>query len=113
MYHGRFNNSHYEAGFKWGNLLYKHGKKISNNHTFVITEDRRKFVKECHNNFSVDLIRDILSGKYGFMCQYDRKLDADTVWSVIYDIRNSEIYRVEGNPKRKTFKKDPRLKFKV
>ena len=47
MYHARFNNSHYEAGFHWGNLLYKHGKKISNNHTFVITEERRKFVKEC------------------------------------------------------------------
>lgn len=47
------------------------------------------------------------------MCQYDRKTDADTVWFVIYDIKNSEIYRVEGNPKRKTFKKDIRLKFKV
>ncbi len=46
------------------------------------------------------------------MCQYDRKTDADTVWSVIYDIKNSAIYRVEGNPKRKTFKKDIRLKFK-
>ena len=39
MYHGRFKNSHYEAGFNWGNLLYKHGKKISNNHTFIITEE--------------------------------------------------------------------------
>ena len=36
------------------------------------------------------------SGKYGFMCQYDRKTDADTAWSVIYDIKNNEIFRVEG-----------------
>lgn len=27
MYHGRFQKSHYEAGFHWGNLLYKNGKK--------------------------------------------------------------------------------------
>lgn len=49
----------------------------------------------------------------GFMCQYYRKTDADTVWSVIYDITNNDIYRVEGNPRRKEFKKDTRLKFKV
>jgi len=65
------------------------------------------------NNYSFNLIKDILSGKYGFMCQYDRKQNADTVWSVIYDIKNNGIYRVEGNPKRKKFKKDIRLKFKA
>lgn len=68
-------------------------------------------LKEHKGSFTFDLIRDILSGKYGFMCQYDRKTDADTVWSVIYDIKNNEICRVEGNPKRKPFKKDIRLKF--
>ncbi len=65
------------------------------------------------NNYSFGLIKNILSGNFGFMCQYDRKTDADTVWSVIYDIKNNDIFRVEGNPKRKTFKKDTRLKFKV
>lgn len=69
-------------------------------------------LKECQNNYSFDLIRDILSGKYGFMCGYDRKTDADTVWSVIYDIKNNDIYRVEGNPQRKEYKKDTRFKFK-
>ena len=69
-------------------------------------------LQEHRNNYSFELIRDILSGKYGFMCQYDRKTNADTVWSVIYDIKNNCIYRVEGNPKRKKFKKDMRLKFK-
>ena len=34
------------------------------------------------------------SGKYGFMCQYDRKTDADTAWSVIYDIKNNEIFYI-------------------
>ncbi len=69
-------------------------------------------LKEYKNKLSFNLIQDILSGKYGFMCQYDRKTDADTVWSVIYDIKNKDIYIVEGNPKRKQFKNDNRLKFK-
>lgn len=68
-------------------------------------------LKENSNNFSIELTKDILSGKYGFMCQYDRKTNADTVWSVIYDIKNKKIYRVEGNPSRKEFKEDTRLKF--
>lgn len=69
-------------------------------------------LKNHQNSYSFDLLKDILSGNFGFMCQYDRKTNADTVWSVIYDIKNSKIFRVEGNPKRKTFKKDTRLQFK-
>lgn len=93
-------------------------KVYNNYHVDSWRAEERYFVsytalKESQNNFSFDLIRDILSGKYGFMCQYDRKLDADTVWSVIYDIRNNKIYRVEGNPERKSFKQDLRFKFKV
>lgn len=63
------------------------------------------------NIFSTELARDILSGKYGFMCQYDRKSGADTVWSVIYDVKNKKIFRVEGNPSRKKFVEDTRMKF--
>ena len=47
MYHGRFKKSHYEAGFNWGKLLYKNGKIIRDNHTFKITEERKRFAKEC------------------------------------------------------------------
>lgn len=47
MYHGRFKKSHYEAGYNWGKLLYKNGKIISKNHTFVITEERKKFANAC------------------------------------------------------------------
>lgn len=68
-------------------------------------------LKENNHKFSIELTKNILSGKYGFMCQYDRKTNADTVWSVIYDIKNKKIYRVEGNPSRKQFKEDTRLKF--
>lgn len=34
---------------------------------------------------------DVLSGKYGFICQYDRKTGKDTVWSVIYDVGGKKI----------------------
>lgn len=69
-------------------------------------------MREGKHNYSLELAKGILCGQYGFMCQYDRKTNADTVWSVIYDIRNKKIYRVEGNPSRKKFKEDVRLKFR-
>ncbi len=68
-------------------------------------------LKENRDHFSVELARDILSGKYGFMCQYERNKGADTAWSVIYDIKNKKIYRAEGNPSRKKFVEDTRMKL--
>lgn len=52
---------------------------------------------------------DLLSGKHGFLCQYDRKTGKDTVWSVIYDLTSRKIYRAEGNPSRRKFKEDTRF----
>lgn len=69
-------------------------------------------LKEHKNKYSLELAKFILAGKFGFMCQYNRKANADTVWSVIYDLKNCKIYRVEGNPSRKQFKEDTRMKFK-
>ena len=61
---------------------------------------------------SIGFAKDVLAGKYGFMCQYDRKTNADTVWSVVYDLKRKQIWRAEGNPSRKTFKEDIRMKLK-
>ena len=61
--------------------------------------------------YSVQFAQDILAGKYGFMCQYDRKTNADTVWSVVYDLKRKQVWRVEGNPSRKVFKEDRRFTF--
>lgn len=47
MYHGRFKNSHYEAGYHWGNMLYRNGKNITQNPTFAITRERERFVEKC------------------------------------------------------------------
>lgn len=74
-------------------------------------ETAQNALKNNRNDYSVALAEDILSGKYGFLCQYDRRQNADTVWSVVYDLRRKQIFRVEGNPSRKPFKEDTRMKM--
>jgi predicted choloylglycine hydrolase len=58
---------------------------------------------------TVGYAKDILSGKFGFMCQYDKGSNFDTVWSSVFDISNGKIYRAEGNPSRRKFTEDVRL----
>lgn len=65
-----------------------------------------------NEEYSLELAKDLLSGKHGFMCQYKRSNGYDTVWSSIYDLKLGTIYRAEGNPARKKFVVDSRLKFK-
>lgn len=74
-------------------------------------ETARNALAEHDGAYSLDFCEDVLSGKYGFICQYDRKTNADTVWSAVYDVKNRRFYRVEGNPSRKPFKADARMKF--
>lgn len=68
-------------------------------------------LKNNKDGYSVTFAEDVLSGKYGFMCQYDRRQNADTVWSVVYDLKRKQVFRVEGNPSRKHFKEDMRFKL--
>lgn len=68
-------------------------------------------LKNNKDSYCVKFAEDILSGKYGFMCQYNRKTNADTVWSIIYDLKRKQVWRVEGNPSRKRFKEDLRMKI--
>ena len=64
-----------------------------------------------HKNLNRTFAQKLLSGDYGFLCQYDRNTGKDTVWSVIYDLKQHKIYRTEGNPKRCRFKEDCRFHF--
>ncbi|GCF92541.1 choloylglycine hydrolase [Enterococcus florum] len=50
--------------------------------------------------------QELLSGKFGFMCEYDRSTGKDTVWSCVYDLQSSEIFRSAGNPSRNEFQQD-------
>ena len=68
-------------------------------------------LKNHSGQYTIEFAQSLLAGKYGFMCQYDRKQNADTVWSVIYDLTEGCIYRAEGNPSRKRFQLDTRFQF--
>ncbi len=68
-------------------------------------------LKNKASTMNIDNAKELLSGKDGFLCQYDRKTGKDTVWSVIYDLKKKQIYQVNGNPGRKKFNKDDRFLF--
>lgn len=51
----------------------------------------------------------ILSGKHGFMCQYNKALNFETIWSSIFDISNNKIYIADGNPQRVKYIEDKRF----
>lgn len=61
--------------------------------------------------YSTMFIQSVLAGKHGFLCQYDRAQNADTVWSVVYDLKRGQIWRVEGNPSQMDFQLDTRFHF--
>lgn len=63
------------------------------------------------SKLSVEKAMGLLSGEYGFLCQYDRSTGKDTLWSVLYDLKDKRIYRTEKNPCRTTFKTDRRFHF--
>lgn len=61
-----------------------------------------------YNEYSLEDTKCLLSGNKGFLCQYNKKQDFDTIWSVIYDVKKNKIYRCEGNPSIKKFLLDSR-----
>lgn len=100
------------------------------------TIDRAFSQKQQEFPDGIDPVRfsmDLLAGKYGFLCQYDRKAGNDTVWSVVYslpdgvrppagnelqnssvhDLPGGQFYRCEGNPARKKFQKDTRFRLSL
>ena len=54
---------------------------------------------------------DLLAGRLGFLCQYERTRGQDTVWSVLWD--GGRLWRAEGNPSRVPFQEDRRLTRQV
>lgn len=66
-------------------------------------------IKNYNNENIIDYLQNLLKGKYGFMCQYEKGLNFETVWSSIFDLNTLKIYRAEGDPRRKKFIEDMRL----
>ncbi|MBE9063176.1 hypothetical protein IQ256_19640 [cf. Phormidesmis sp. LEGE 11477] len=65
------------------------------------------------DSLSLETCQNILSEKYGFACQYPRKGDFDTIWSVAVNLSTLSILRAEGNLSRVRYKEDLRLAHAV
>ncbi len=71
-------------------------------------ETVHKALKE-HMVWDAELVKDIQSGKCGFVCQYPKDMNFDTLWSSIYETTSLSISRAEGNPSKTKYKEDTRL----
>lgn len=56
----------------------------------------------------IDLSKDILSGKHGFICQYKKSENFDTLWSSVFNITTGDIFIAEGNPTKSKYTCDKR-----
>ena len=54
---------------------------------------------------------DLLAGKYGFLCNYPKGGNFDTVWASVFGLNDRLILRAEGNPVRTVFKEDGRARL--
>lgn len=62
---------------------------------------------------SLSYAKSLSSGKLGFICQYEKELNFETLWASIYDLTELSIHIAEGNPAKKKFKEDTRLKWGI
>ena len=69
------------------------------------------FLESHGKEMNLEQAEKLLRGEYGFLCQYDRTTGKDTVWSVLYDLKQHQIYRSEKNPNRTDYKIDKRFQF--
>lgn len=65
---------------------------------------------EYMNNTPIERAKAILSGKCGFMCQYAKALNFETIWASIFVLSDLSVFRAEGNPSKSSFIADNRLK---
>lgn len=60
----------------------------------------------------LETTKQLLKGEFGFLCQYDDEPDFETVWSSIFDLKSLVVYRAEGDPRKRKFITDSRMKRK-
>lgn len=81
--------------------------------TVYFSNDRYQTVytalKKIYYCDGVEYAKKILSGKHGFICQYDKALNFETIWSSVFNISNDKMYRAEGNPQEIKYIEDHRL----
>ncbi len=62
---------------------------------------------------SIQFGKELLSGKYGFVCNYERKIKFETLWSLVVRVNDLKIFRAEGNPMKAKYKEDTRLDWGI
>ena len=69
--------------------------------------ERYNAVIHAFKNFSgediINYMEEILRGNHGFMCQYEKGLNFETIWSSVFDLETLDVYRAEGDPRRKKY----------
>lgn len=53
----------------------------------------------------IEYIKNILRGKFGFMCQY-RNIHFETIWSTIFDNSENIMFLAKGNPRETEYEED-------
>lgn len=66
-------------------------------------------VRHCEKRMTFEKCKELLSGKRGFLCQYEKKLHFETIWSAVYDLNSLCNEICEGNPAKSAFWTDTRL----
>ncbi|MGN1096561.1 MAG: C45 family autoproteolytic acyltransferase/hydrolase [Christensenellales bacterium] len=85
-------------------------------YNWYYTNDRYNTIdNSLRNNRDINFeeCKNIISGKYGFVCQFAKNLHFDTIWSAVY--RLDDLYNeiCEGNPSKSKYTYDNRLEWGI
>ena len=101
------------------NFLHSDMQKMEQNHdrNWFNSETRYRSIydvlKQLNGDIDLLTVQRILSGHYGFVCQYDKSTSIDTLWSFASNLKELNILRAEGNPSKTKFKNDSRLSDEI
>lgn len=79
------------------------------------THDRLKTMETALSgeNMTFEECKELLSGRRGFLCQYEKKLHFETIWSAVYDLNSLYNEICEGSPAKSAFRPDTRLEWGI
>lgn len=85
-------------------------------YNWYYTNDRYNTIDKClRNNQDINFeeCKNIISGKYGFVCQFAKNVRFDTIWSAVYKLNDLYNEICEGNPSRSKYAYDNRLEWGI
>ncbi|MBO1304599.1 acyl-CoA--6-aminopenicillanic acid acyltransferase [Enterococcus sp. 669A] len=70
-------------------------------------EERYDTIQICLSKHAPEMNVELAQNLLSQVSNYNRNLGRDTVWSCVYDLGSSDVYRAAGNPARNKFQKEP------